>query len=68
MGFGEWMARVLKGEGQGQGKSPTDEEVAKAKAGAEAINKALPAALSGRAAVLKKREQMRQMDKMLEER
>ncbi len=63
MGFGEFMARVLKRKPE-----TTEHEVKEAKEGAEAMNKALPKSLSGRDAVLKKREQMRQIDKMLEER
>jgi hypothetical protein len=65
MGLGDWMAKALKRE-----KKPEaiDEEAAKGKAVAEELNKRLPMAVSGRAAVLKKREQMRKMDEMLEER
>jgi hypothetical protein len=55
------MAKLLKR------KESTPEEVESAKAGAEAINKALPQAVSGRAAVLKKREQFRKLDEVMKE-
>jgi hypothetical protein len=51
------MAQLLKRK-----PPPTDEEVAEKKAAAEEMNKKIPAALSGRAAVLKQREKLRQLD------
>lgn len=68
MGLGEWLAKALKmKDAQGAG-SDKEAEAAKAKAGAEEINKRLPEAVSGRAAVLKHRERMKQIDALLEER
>jgi hypothetical protein len=45
----------------------TDEEAEKARAGAEEANKALPSWLSGRDAVLRKREQLRKLDEQTRE-
>lgn len=60
MGFGEVLAKLLL-------RKKEDEDVEAKKAALEEMNKALPTAVSARPAVLKKREQMKQLDKMLEE-
>lgn len=60
MGFGEVLAKLLL-------RKKEDEDVEQKKAALEEMNKALPTAVSARPAVLKKREQMKQLDKVLEE-
>ncbi len=62
MGLGEWMAQLLKRK-----PPPTDEEVAEKKAVAEEVNKKIPAALSGRAAILKQREKLQRLDEAMKE-
>jgi hypothetical protein len=46
---------------------PTEEEVAEKKAVAEELNKKIPTALSGRAAVLKQREKLRRLEEATKE-
>jgi hypothetical protein len=62
MGLGEWMAQLLTRK-----PPPTEEEVAEKKAVAEELNKKLPTALSGRAAVLKQREKLRRLEEATKE-
>ena len=63
MGLGDWMAKALLKKKP----EPTEVEVEEKKAVAEEMNKKLPLAVSGRQAVLKKREQLKQLDEATKE-